>query len=130
MADSLLERPKLRTNRNRLGNFLEEHATTSKDNLVKGGLTQYSAANNCQIHEVLTFLCDCGIHMTMDQSLRVQAGAIKTRNVLTRAERVARLQQLDKFDEEASVVGMPKVRVVKVSLKRKKKVKKADDDKK
>lgn len=68
--------------------------------------------------------------MTMDQSLRVQAGAIKTRNVLTRAERVARLQQLDKFDEEASIVGMPKVRVVKVSLKRKKKVKKADDDKK
>jgi len=68
--------------------------------------------------------------MTMDQSLRVQAGAIKTRNVLTRAERVARLQELDKFDEEASIVGMPKVRVVKVSLKRKKKVKKADDDKK
>ena len=68
--------------------------------------------------------------MTMDQSLRVQAGAIKTRNVLTRAERVARLQELDRFDEEDSIVGMPKVRVVKVSLKRKKKVKKADDDKK
>lgn len=68
--------------------------------------------------------------MTMDQSLRVQAGAIKTRNVLTRAERVARLQELDRFDEDESVVGMPKVRVVKVSLKRKKKVKKADDDKK
>ncbi len=67
--------------------------------------------------------------MTMDQSLKVQAGAIKTRNVLTRAERVARLQELDRFDEEASVVGMPKVRVMKVSLKRKKKVKKADDDK-
>ena len=66
--------------------------------------------------------------MTMDQSLRVQAGAIKTRNVLTRAERVARLQELDRFDEEASVVGMPKVRVMKVSLKRKKKVKKADDE--
>lgn len=68
--------------------------------------------------------------MTMDQSLRVQAGAIKTRNVLTRAERVARLKELDRFDEEDSIVGMPKVRVVKVSLKRKKKVKKADDDKK
>lgn len=68
--------------------------------------------------------------MTMDQSLRVQAGAIKTRNVLTRAERVARLQELDRFDEEDSIVGMPKVRVVKVSLKRKKKVKKAEDDKK
>ena len=69
--------------------------------------------------------------MTMDRSLKVKAGAIKTRNVMTRAERIARLKELDKFDEEASVVGMPKVRVVKVSLKKKKKVKKAaEDDKK
>ncbi len=66
--------------------------------------------------------------MTMDRSLKVQAGAIKTRNVLTRAERVARLKELDRFDEDASIVGMPKVRVVKVSLKKKKKVKKAEDD--
>lgn len=67
--------------------------------------------------------------MTMDSSLKVKAGAIRARNVLTRAERIARLKELDRFDEEASVVGMPKVRVVKVSLKKKKKVKKADDDK-
>jgi small basic protein (TIGR04137 family) len=67
--------------------------------------------------------------MTMDQSLKVQAGAIKTRNVLTRAERVSRLKELDRFNEDESVVGMPKVRVVKVSLKRKKKVKKEDDKK-
>ena len=69
--------------------------------------------------------------MTMDQSLKVQAGAIKSRNVLTRAERVARLIELERFDEEANVVGMPKVRVMKVSLKKKKKVKKEEtDDKK
>lgn len=67
--------------------------------------------------------------MTMDSSLKVKAGAIRARNVLTRAERVARLKELNRFDEEASIVGMPKVRVVKVSLKKKKKVKKADDDK-
>ena len=67
--------------------------------------------------------------MTMDPSLKVKAGAIRTRNVLTRAERIARLKELDRFDEEASVVGMPKVRVVKVSLKKKKKVKKAEDEK-
>lgn len=65
--------------------------------------------------------------MTMDRSLKVQAGAIKTRNVMTRAERVARLKALDRFDPEASIVGMPKVRVVKVSLKRKKKVKKEEE---
>jgi small basic protein (TIGR04137 family) len=68
--------------------------------------------------------------MTMDPSLKVKAGAIRTRNVMTRAERIARLKELDRFDEEASVVGMPKVRVVKVSLKKKKKVKKADEDEK
>lgn len=66
--------------------------------------------------------------MTMDQSLKVQAGAIKTRNVLTRAERVAKLQQLDRFDEQDGILGMPKVRVQKVSLKKKKKVKKAEDE--
>ncbi len=66
--------------------------------------------------------------MTMDRSLKVQAGAIKTRNVLTRAERIARLKELDKFNEEEKVVGMPKVRVQKVSLKKKKKVKRADDE--
>ena len=68
------------------------------------------------------------ILMTMDSSLKVKAGAIKARNVLTRAERIARLRELDKFDEEASVVGMPKVRVMKVSLKKKKKVKKAEEE--
>ena len=60
--------------------------------------------------------------MTLDRSLKVRAGAIKTRNVLTRAERIAQLQQRDKFNEEDSILGMPKVRVVKVSLKKKKKV--------
>jgi len=70
--------------------------------------------------------------MTMDSSLKVQAGAIKSRNVLTRAERVARLQELGRWQDDMDVVGMAKVRVMKVSLKKKKKVKKADeaDDKK
>jgi len=68
--------------------------------------------------------------MTLDQSLKVRAGAIKTRNVLTRAERIAQLQKLDKFNEKEDIIGMPKVRVVKVSLKKKKKVKKAEDEKK
>ncbi len=66
--------------------------------------------------------------MTMDSSLKVKAGAIRARNVLTRAERIARLKELDRFNEDKSVVGMPKVRVVKVSLKKKKKVKKAEEE--
>ena len=70
--------------------------------------------------------------MTLDKSLKVRAGAIKSRNVLTRVERVQRLKDIDKWSEEMSVVGMAKVRVPKISLKKKKKVKKEDeaDDKK
>ncbi len=69
--------------------------------------------------------------MTMDRSLKVQAGAIKSRNVLTRAERISRLQELGRWTDETDAVGMPKVRVLKVSLKKKKKVKKEEtDDKK
>ena len=68
--------------------------------------------------------------MTLDRSLKVRAGAIKTRNVLTRAERIAQMQKQDRFNEEEDVLGMPKTRVMKVSLKKKKKVKKPEEDKK
>ena len=68
--------------------------------------------------------------MTLDRSLKVRAGAIKTRNVLTRAERIAQMQKQDRFNEEEDVLGMAKTRVMKVSLKKKKKVKKAEDEKK
>ena len=72
------------------------------------------------------------IEMTLDKSLKVRAGAIKSRNVMTRAERIKRLQDLDKWTDESIVLGMAKVRVPKISLKKKKKVKKEDevDDKK
>ena len=65
--------------------------------------------------------------MTLDKSLKVRAGAIKARNVLTRAERLKRLKELDKWKEGDALVGMPKVRVLKVSLKKKKKVKTEED---
>ena len=71
--------------------------------------------------------------MTLDKSLKVRAGAIKTRNVMTRAERIKRLQDLNRWSDESIVLGMAKVRVPKISLKKKKKVKKeeeADDKKK
>ena len=61
--------------------------------------------------------------MTIDKSLRVKAGAIKNRNVLTRAERVARLQESERWTEGQSVLGLPKVRVIKLALKKKKKAK-------
>lgn len=69
--------------------------------------------------------------MTLDKSLKVRAGSIKSRNVLNRAERIKRLQDLDKWNDENTVLGMAKVRVPKLALKKKKKVKAEEpDDKK
>jgi small basic protein (TIGR04137 family) len=67
--------------------------------------------------------------MTIDKSLKIRAGAIRNRNVLTRAERLAKLQDADRWKEGDSVLGMPKVRVQKISLKKKKKVKGKEDEK-
>ena len=61
--------------------------------------------------------------MTIDKSLRVKAGAITNRNVLTRAERVLKLKEADRWTEGQSVLGLPKVRVLKLALKKKKKAK-------
>jgi small basic protein (TIGR04137 family) len=68
--------------------------------------------------------------MTIDKSLKIQRGLIKNRNVLTRVERLAKLQETERWKDGDSIFGLPKVRVEKVSLKKKKKVKKADDDSK
>ncbi len=65
--------------------------------------------------------------MTIDKSLKVKAGMIKVRNVLTRGERLAKLKEGERFGEGSSPLGLPKVRVFKLSLKKKKKVKKEDE---
>lgn len=66
--------------------------------------------------------------MTIDKSLRVRTGMIRNRNVLTRAERIERLSNAERWSEGDSVLGLPKVRVQKVSLKRKKKAKVEEED--
>ena len=70
--------------------------------------------------------------MTLDKSLKVSGGSIKSRNVMTRVERLTRLKELDRWKEGDPVLGIPKTRVIKVSLKKKKKVKGPEekDDKK
>ena len=68
--------------------------------------------------------------MTIDKSLKIKAGAVKTRNVMTRAERLTKLMEQDRWKEGDPAYGLPKVRVQKISLKKKKKVKKKDDDEK
>ena len=66
--------------------------------------------------------------MTIDKSLKVRSGMMRTRNVLTRAERLAKLEQADRWKEGDPVLGLPKVRVQKLTLKKKKKVKKHEDE--
>jgi small basic protein (TIGR04137 family) len=51
---------------------------------------------------------------------------IRNRNVLTRGERIERLRAVDRWSEGDTVLGLPKVRVPKVALKKKKKVKKEE----
>ncbi|MCO6456078.1 MAG: small basic protein [Pirellulaceae bacterium] len=68
--------------------------------------------------------------MTIDKSLKVRAGMIRSRNVLTRAERLEKLKEADRWVEGDPVLGIPKVRVLKVSLKKKKKAKKGEEEEK
>ena len=67
--------------------------------------------------------------MTIDKSLKVQRGMMGNRSVLTRGERLQKLVASDRWQEGDSVLGLPKVRVVKLTLKKKKKVKKDEDEK-
>ncbi|MBL9084351.1 MAG: small basic protein [Planctomycetales bacterium] len=67
--------------------------------------------------------------MTMDKSLRVRAGSTRSRNVLTRAERIEQLKAGDRFaDGSNSPYGLPKTRVVKLSMKKKKKKKEEGEE--
>ena len=66
--------------------------------------------------------------MTIDKSLKIQRGLIQSRNVLTRVERLKKLKEQERWQDGDSIFGLPKVRVQKISLKRKKKVKKGEEE--
>lgn len=61
--------------------------------------------------------------MTMDKSLRVRKGASSARGVLTRAERISKMQEQERWTEGRSPIGLPKVRGQKMAMKKKKKAK-------
>ena len=67
--------------------------------------------------------------MAIDKSLKVKAGATANRSVLTRVERIEKLQEAERWSDESSPYGLPKVRVRKLQMKKKKKTKKEDEDK-
>lgn len=59
--------------------------------------------------------------MTIDKSLKIRRGAGGTRSVLTRAERLIKLRESDRWTEGTSPLGIPKVRVAKLIVRKKKK---------
>jgi len=67
--------------------------------------------------------------MSRDKSLKSKAGLARHRNVLTRAERVLRLQDLGQWKDESTAVGMPKVAHRKVSVGKKSKSKTPEGEK-
>jgi small basic protein (TIGR04137 family) len=65
--------------------------------------------------------------MTMDKSLKVHRGLVRSRSVLTRAERIERLKTADRWREGDSPLGLAKVRVYKIAVKKKKKRKEEEE---
>jgi len=67
--------------------------------------------------------------MSLDPSLKIGGGLAGHRNVLTRAERIAKLQELGEFkDEDSSALGLRKVGNRKVVAGGKTKKKKTEEE--
>lgn len=68
--------------------------------------------------------------MSLDQSLKRGSRLARARNVMKRSERIAKLADEDRWDESKSVIGIPKTKVPKTVVGRKKKKKTKDEDEK
>ncbi len=66
--------------------------------------------------------------MSIDKSIKRRWGGSSNRIVLTRAERIKKLQDDDKWTTGRSPFGLPKVRVMKIVLKKAKKEKAAEGE--
>jgi len=47
--------------------------------------------------------------MSIDRSLKIKGALSRHRNVLTRAERIGQLKEEERWSEEDSLLGLPKV---------------------
>ena len=61
--------------------------------------------------------------MTLDKSLQRKGRLVRSRNVLKRGERIDQLKTEERWQEGQSPFGLPKVRVIKTVVGRKKKKK-------
>lgn len=59
--------------------------------------------------------------MSIDKSLRGGSRLARTRNVLSRFERVAKMKETEKWSDGTAPFGLPKLRIVKVTIGKKKK---------
>jgi small basic protein (TIGR04137 family) len=58
--------------------------------------------------------------MSIDKSLKRKGSMARVRCVMTRTERIAKMLEDGKFGEGRSPYGLPKTRVLKVAVKKKK----------
>ena len=65
--------------------------------------------------------------MTMDKSLKVRLGLTRARSVVSRNQRIQRLKAADRWQEGDDPFGLPKVRVFKLTMKKKKKKKEEEE---
>jgi small basic protein (TIGR04137 family) len=61
--------------------------------------------------------------MSIDKSLRRKNQLARARNVLTRGERIKVLRNEERWQEGRSPFGLPKVRVIRIVVKKAKKAK-------
>ena len=66
--------------------------------------------------------------MSIHRSLSLGSTISSHRNVLTREERLEKLEQQEKWTEKDSVLSLPKVRNIKVNARAKKKEKKEGEE--
>jgi len=62
--------------------------------------------------------------MSLDRTLKSKSALVRSRSVLTRAERIAKLEEEERWDASKSVFGLPKVAVLRRRVVKKAK---ADD---
>jgi small basic protein (TIGR04137 family) len=66
--------------------------------------------------------------MSLDKSLRSKSRLARSRNVLKREERILQMKAQDRWDDNQSALGLPKTRVIKTVVGKKKKKKAKEDE--
>jgi small basic protein (TIGR04137 family) len=66
--------------------------------------------------------------VSIDSTLKRGSRLARSRNVLTREERINTLKETERWKDEASPLGLPKVRIVKTVVGKKKKKEKKEEE--